>query len=84
MLLRFLVDLADPERLFQITNYELGIAFPLRSEKEVEDVACYKRPPRKYVTGTYEPWVRFVGFPRILVLKLSIIQMQSESAFFVE
>ena len=79
-----LVDLAHPERLCQITNYELGIAFPLRSEKEVEDVACYRRPPRKYVTGTDEPWVRFADCFRILVLNVSVTQMQSESAFFVE
>ena len=41
----------------QITNYELGIVFPLQSEVELERAACFERPPPKY-TGKDLPWVR--------------------------
>ncbi|TCD60766.1 hypothetical protein EIP91_009535 [Steccherinum ochraceum] len=44
--------------VMNITNFELGIAFPLKSERELEDVACYRRPPRKYVAGTDLPWIQ--------------------------
>ena len=43
--------------LSQITNYELGIVFPLRDEVHVDRVVCWKRPARKY-TGGDVPWVR--------------------------
>ncbi|KAL4077535.1 tyrosyl-DNA phosphodiesterase-domain-containing protein [Scleroderma citrinum] len=39
-------------------NYELGILFPLYSQKEVEKVSCFKRPPRKYVLGEDRPWIQ--------------------------
>ena len=41
----------------QISNYELGIIMPLRDDAEVERVACWTRPLRKYVLGKDEPWV---------------------------
>lgn len=44
--------------LVQITNYEIGIVFPLKDEAEVNRVACFSRPPRKYAAGVDEPWVR--------------------------
>ena len=46
----------------QITNYELGILIPLRSEEEIEKMTCWERPPQKYVLGRDEPWVRFTPF----------------------
>jgi tyrosyl-DNA phosphodiesterase 1 len=42
----------------QVTNFELGVLVPLRSEAELERVACWERPPRRYVLGKDEPWVR--------------------------
>lgn len=39
-------------------NYELGILFPLYSEKEIEKVSCFKRPPRKYLLGEDRPWIQ--------------------------
>ena len=49
----------DGERLTmrQITNYELGILIPLHSQEEIDRVACWERPPQKYVSGRDEPWV---------------------------
>ncbi|PIL25690.1 hypothetical protein GSI_11440 [Ganoderma sinense ZZ0214-1] len=41
-----------------ITNYELGILLPLHSEEEIESVACWERPPQKYVIGRDEPWIQ--------------------------
>ena len=41
----------------QITNYELGILIPLHSQEEIDRVACWERPPQKYVSGRDEPWV---------------------------
>jgi len=43
--------------VIKITNYELGIVFPLKDEDEANRAACFERPPRKY-TGNDEPWVR--------------------------
>ncbi|KIP12180.1 hypothetical protein PHLGIDRAFT_124343 [Phlebiopsis gigantea 11061_1 CR5-6] len=40
-----------------ITNFELGVLFPLRSEEELERVACWERPPRKY-SGADVPWIQ--------------------------
>ncbi|CAL1698618.1 unnamed protein product [Somion occarium] len=40
------------------TNFELGIVFPLRRAEELERVACWERPPRKYVLGKDEPWMQ--------------------------
>ena len=44
----------------QITNYELGILIPLHSQEEVDRVACWERPPQKYVSGRDEPWVSLI------------------------
>ena len=41
----------------QITNYELGILIPLRTEAEIERLTCWERPAQKYVLGRDEPWV---------------------------
>ncbi|KAH9911780.1 phospholipase D/nuclease [Epithele typhae] len=41
-----------------ITNYELGILMPLQNEAEVDRLTCWERPPKKYVAGQDEPWVR--------------------------
>lgn len=43
---------------FQVNNYELGILIPLRTQEEVERMTCWERPPKKYVLGQDEPWVR--------------------------
>ena len=44
--------------LIQIGNYELGVMFPLKDEQAADNVACWERPPKKYVPGKDEPWVR--------------------------
>ncbi|PIL25677.1 hypothetical protein GSI_11427 [Ganoderma sinense ZZ0214-1] len=36
----------------------LGILLPLHSEEEIESVACWERPPQKYVIGRDEPWIQ--------------------------
>lgn len=36
---------------------------PLRSDAELARVACWERPPRKYVLGRDEPWVSWVPPP---------------------
>ncbi|OCH86596.1 phospholipase D/nuclease [Obba rivulosa] len=41
-----------------ITNYELGIVWPLYSDQEASRVACWERPPRKYVIGKDLPWMQ--------------------------
>ncbi|KAI0712722.1 tyrosyl-DNA phosphodiesterase-domain-containing protein [Cerioporus squamosus] len=41
-----------------ITNYELGVLIPLHSQEEVDRVACWERPPQKYVIGRDEPWIQ--------------------------
>ncbi|KAI0772326.1 phospholipase D/nuclease [Trametes elegans] len=41
-----------------INNYELGVVIPLRSQDEMERVACWERPPPKYVAGRDEPWMQ--------------------------
>ncbi|KAF8547998.1 phospholipase D/nuclease [Imleria badia] len=41
-----------------VVNYELGIVFPLHEEKDVKQVSCFKRPPRKYVLGEDRPWIQ--------------------------
>ena len=40
----------------QISNYELGVVFLLKDAKEVDNVACFQRPPKKYISSD-EPWV---------------------------
>ncbi|RPD63488.1 phospholipase D/nuclease [Lentinus tigrinus ALCF2SS1-6] len=41
-----------------ITNYELGVVLPLHSQEEIDRVACWERPPEKYVSGRDEPWIQ--------------------------
>ena len=69
----------------QITNYELGILIPLHSQEEVDRVACWERPPQKYVIGRDEPWV----CPTCCVSTAKdayswTSQIQSESMVFAE
>jgi hypothetical protein len=47
-----------PYAFSQIRNYEVGVVFPLRDESAVETVTCWERPPKRYVPGKDEPWVR--------------------------
>ncbi len=54
--------LMRPCRLYQITNYELGILLPLHSQEEADSVACWERPPQKYAIGRDGPWVRLSDF----------------------
>ncbi|KAJ3481086.1 hypothetical protein NLI96_g7894 [Meripilus lineatus] len=39
-----------------ITNYELGIVLPLKTEEDVDAIACWERPAKKYVLGKDQPW----------------------------
>jgi tyrosyl-DNA phosphodiesterase 1 len=43
--------------LTQVTNYELGVAFPLKDDDHIDRIACWERPPKKYVLGDDVPWV---------------------------
>jgi len=44
--------------ILNISNYELGVMFPLKDEAEVNQTACWERPPKKYVSGRDEPWIQ--------------------------
>ncbi|OSX58620.1 hypothetical protein POSPLADRAFT_1060515 [Postia placenta MAD-698-R-SB12] len=44
--------------ILNITNYELGIVLPLRSEKEADRIACWVRPPKKYNLSRDQPWIQ--------------------------
>lgn len=46
------------DTLLQVTNYELGVVFPLKDDDHVDRTACWERPPKKYVLGDDVPWVR--------------------------
>lgn len=54
VLFNFLLTVILPK---QISNYELGVVFPLKDEAQVNQTACWERPPKKYVSGRDEPWV---------------------------
>lgn len=43
--------------VLNVTNYEIGIVFPLKDEAEANRVACFQRPPRKYASSD-EPWIQ--------------------------
>ncbi|TFY75145.1 hypothetical protein EWM64_g8867 [Hericium alpestre] len=43
--------------VLNISNYEIGIVLPLHSAAEVDKVACFERPPRKYGKGDL-PWMQ--------------------------
>lgn len=34
--------------------------FPLRKDTDADEVACWQRPPRKYVIGEDKPWVSLI------------------------
>ncbi|KAJ3808629.1 tyrosyl-DNA phosphodiesterase-domain-containing protein [Lentinula aff. lateritia] len=42
--------------IMNIRNYELGIVLPLKDMAEVDKLACFERPPRKYGPDD-SPWV---------------------------
>ncbi|KAG6836262.1 hypothetical protein H0H93_009663 [Arthromyces matolae] len=42
--------------ILNISNYELGIVFPLKDKEHADMVACFQRPPTKYTRGDV-PWV---------------------------
>ena len=44
--------------LGQVTNYELGLVFPLKDEAEMDRVVCYERPPKRYGSRD-RPWASF-------------------------
>ncbi|KAJ1299263.1 hypothetical protein OPQ81_002217 [Rhizoctonia solani] len=41
-----------------IMNYELGVVLPLESVSQGDKLACWQRPPRKYVPGEDVPWMQ--------------------------
>ncbi|CAE6457156.1 unnamed protein product [Rhizoctonia solani] len=41
-----------------IINYELGVVIPLESASQGDELACWQRPPRKYVPGEDVPWMQ--------------------------
>ncbi|KAG5640710.1 hypothetical protein DXG03_007467 [Asterophora parasitica] len=43
--------------ILNISNYELGIVFPLKDKEHADLVSCFKRPPRKYAAQD-EPWIQ--------------------------
>jgi len=44
--------------VFNITNYEIGVVFPLKDEAQANKIACWERPPKKYVLGNDLPWMQ--------------------------
>jgi len=49
-----------------IVNFELGVVFPLKSEKEIDNVACWERPPRKYNLKKDRAWIQEEVLPALL------------------
>ncbi|KAL0567808.1 hypothetical protein V5O48_014189 [Marasmius crinis-equi] len=47
--------------VLNIRNYELGIVFPLKTQADVETVACWERPAEGYAGTGKEPWIREEG-----------------------
>ncbi|GAW05961.1 phospholipase D nuclease [Lentinula edodes] len=43
--------------IMNIRNYELGIVLPLKDMAEVDNLACFERPPRKYGPDD-SPWIQ--------------------------
>jgi len=43
--------------VLNISNYEIGVVFPLKDVQHVDRVACWERPPRKYGSRD-EPWIQ--------------------------
>jgi len=51
----------DFSPIMNITNYELGVLFPLPAtdtERVASEMACFVRPARAYVRGVDEPWMQ--------------------------
>ncbi|TEB20188.1 phospholipase D/nuclease [Coprinellus micaceus] len=44
--------------ILNISNYEVGIVFPVKDEAEAQKIACFQRPPRRYAVGKDEPWIQ--------------------------
>ncbi|CDO75716.1 hypothetical protein BN946_scf184493.g14 [Trametes cinnabarina] len=51
-----------------VNNYELGVVLPLRTHDEADKIACWERPPPKYVLGQDEPWDGLEVVPRLTML----------------
>ena len=53
----------------QVTNYELGIVFPIKDVQHADKLACWLRPPNKYGSRD-EPWVSSYNFvyPCVLIV----------------
>ncbi|TFK73058.1 phospholipase D/nuclease [Pluteus cervinus] len=49
---------SDFNPILNVTNYELGVMFPLKSEQELNTLPCWERPAKKYVLGKDEPWIQ--------------------------
>ncbi|GLB44401.1 putative tyrosyl-DNA phosphodiesterase [Lyophyllum shimeji] len=43
--------------VLNISNFEIGIIFPLRDKEHADSISCFERPPRKYGPGD-EPWMQ--------------------------
>ncbi|KAF8264858.1 tyrosyl-DNA phosphodiesterase-domain-containing protein [Lactarius quietus] len=43
--------------VLNVTNYELGIVFPLKDEAEIDRMVCYERPPKRYGSRD-RPWMQ--------------------------
>ncbi|TFK36150.1 tyrosyl-DNA phosphodiesterase-domain-containing protein [Crucibulum laeve] len=44
--------------ILNISNYEVGVVFPLKDEEAANQFACFERPPKKYASGRDEPWIQ--------------------------
>jgi hypothetical protein len=55
----------------QIQNYELGILFLLKDEQEVDRIACFERPPRKYSANDL-PWVSQQDFKSAVTYRILV------------
>ena len=42
--------------VLNVTNYELGVVFPIKDEEQLKSVQLWERPPRRYGRED-EPWV---------------------------
>ena len=42
--------------VLNVTNYELGVVFPIKDEEQLRSVQLWERPPRRYGKED-EPWV---------------------------
>lgn len=63
----------------QVTNYELGIVMPLKTAQEIDRVACWERPPKKYAIGKDEPWVS--SFSDVCIASTSSLMLMCNFRF---